>query len=73
MKMDPQTIRDAAGLSRAELAQRMGLSDYRAVFRIEKERSDWLLSTIAAYVQAAGGHADLVVRINGQELPFNIA
>jgi hypothetical protein len=72
MRIDLKTIRETAGLSAAEQGSRMGLATYRTVYEIER-RSDWLLSSLATYISAAGGHAELVVRVNDQELRFSVA
>ncbi len=37
-----------------------------------ERRKDFLVSRLAAYVNAAGGTAELVVNVNGQELRFNL-
>ena len=66
-----RAIREAAGLTAAEHAKNMGTADYRNTLLIER-RADWKLSTIAEYLAAMGAHADLVVRVNGQELHAKI-
>ena len=47
-------IRRAAGLTQVELAQRMGVPQ-STIARVESGLTDPRLSTIQAYVQAAGG------------------
>ena len=69
---DLRAIREAAGLSAAEHAKNMGMGEYRSLLRLES-RPDWKLTTIADYLASAGAHADLVVRVNGQELSFKIS
>lgn len=72
--IDLKAVRDAAGLSRAELAERMGMSERSGrvtVAQIEK-RSDWLVSSVAAFIAAAGGAAELTVKVNGKELKFEL-
>ena len=71
-RLSLKRIREIAGLTTAEQARNMGYSSYRNIHDIEK-RLDWHLSTIGAFISAAGGHAELVVRINGEELQFPIA
>lgn len=66
---DIAAIREVAGLSTAELADGMGLSSYNIVGQLER-RKDWLVSTVAAYVAAAGGTATLTVEVNGKTLEF---
>lgn len=53
------TIRQAASLTQTELAETLGVGQ-AAVAKIEK-RQDLLLSTLRAYLAAAGGRARLVV------------
>lgn len=74
MTLDLKAIRAAAGLSQPEIAARIGYSPRSGRFSvIEMEgREDWLLSSIAAYIKGAGGSAELVVNVNGQELRFEI-
>lgn len=71
--INPREIRLAAGLSQAALAERMGMSatGQRTVSQIEA-REDWLLSSLAAYIKAAGGTAELVVNVGDEEIRFNI-
>jgi DNA-binding XRE family transcriptional regulator len=52
-------IRQAANLTQTELAEALGVGQ-AAVAKIER-RQDLLLSTLRAYLAAAGGHARLVV------------
>ncbi len=71
---DLKEIRKAAGMSGTALAAAMGLSPVsgrQQVTQIEA-RDDWLLSRLARYIAAAGGTAELVVRVDGQELIFPI-
>lgn len=72
--MNLKSIRQAAELSQATLAERMGMSSngQRTVSQIEA-REDWLLSSVASYIRAAGGTAELTVTVNGDELRFKIA
>lgn len=72
--IDIRSIRQAAGLSQAAQAERMGMSatGQRTVSQIEA-REDWLLSSLAAYIKAAGGTAELVVNVGDEELKFIIA
>ena len=52
-------VREQANLSQSELAAEMGTSQ-SAVAKIE-HRDDVLLSTLIAYVKAAGARYDIVV------------
>jgi DNA-binding XRE family transcriptional regulator len=62
-------IRRAAALTQIELSQRLGVGQ-GAVSKLENQ-DDWLLSTLAGYIHAAGAQdARLVVRINDQDIEF---
>lgn len=64
-------VRSAANLTQAELASRLGVGQ-AAVSKIERQR-DWLLSTFAAYIRAAGAEqARIVVTISGEEIEFDL-
>ena len=63
------SIRKAADLTQAELAERMGIKQ-AAVSGLEA-REDMLLSTLANYLRAAGAsEARVVVRIAGQQIEY---
>lgn len=68
------TVRETVGISRSELAERLGLSPAsgRVTVAQMEQREDWLLSRIGAYVAALGGTAELVVRVAGEELRFDV-
>lgn len=72
--IDLRKVRNAAGLSQASLAVELGLSQsgQRTVSQIES-RSDWLLSSVAAYIRAAGGTAELLVKVGSEEISFRLA
>jgi DNA-binding XRE family transcriptional regulator len=53
-------LRHAAELTQVELAKKMGVTQ-AAVSRMEQPH-DLLLSTLAAYLEAVGGHATVIVR-----------
>ena len=64
-------VRSAANLTQAELASRLGVGQ-AAVSKIERQR-DWLLSTFASYIRAAGAEqARIVVTIGGDEVEFDL-
>lgn len=63
-------IRRLAGLTQTELAKRWGKGQ-RAVSGIER-RSDWLLSNLSDYLQAAGAHATLSIRIGDEEFTYRL-
>lgn len=61
-------------MTQRAIAEALGFSDrsgHITVAQIEA-RTDWLVSSIAAYVRACGGTAELRVRVSGQELTFNL-
>ena len=59
--VDPRALRLAAGVTQAELAERLGWEQPR-VSRFERQK-DWRLVTLAAYLEALGVHAELVLRL----------
>jgi DNA-binding XRE family transcriptional regulator len=62
-------VRRAAALTQIELSQRLGVGQ-GAISKLENQ-DDWLLSTLAGYIKAAGAQdARLVVTINGQDIEF---
>lgn len=69
--MDIRQIRAAAGLTLQEMADALGMSGRQGVSEIER-RDDWLVSTLASYIRAAGGTAELVVWVNGSRLVINL-
>lgn len=75
MTVDLVAIRNAAGISRAELAQRLGLSPRSGRITVSQieNRDDWLLSSLAAYFKACGAVAELTVKVAGEEFSFPIA
>jgi transcriptional regulator with XRE-family HTH domain len=75
MTVDLKAIREAAGLSRQALADRLGMSPRsgRVTVALTEGRDDWLLSSLSAYFKAAGATAELVVTVAGEEFVFTIA
>src|SRR6184192_1436045 len=67
-------VRIAAGMSQNDIAVALGMSKngQRTVSQIEA-RADWLLSSLAAYIKAAGRTAELVVKVSGEEIRFIVA
>ncbi len=59
-----QDLRRALGKSQVEVARKMGISQ-PSVAQMEK-RTDWMLSTLASYVNALGGRLRLIVELPGQ-------
>jgi hypothetical protein len=72
--IDLGAIRLAANLTQREMAENLGLASKsgRVSAAQMEARKDWLLSRLASYIAAAGGTAELIVRVNGQELSFTI-
>ena len=70
-----ESIREAAGMTPAELGRAWGYRggpEVGSTIRQLERRKDFLVSRLAAYVNAAGGTAEVVVNVNGQELRFNL-
>jgi DNA-binding transcriptional regulator YiaG len=65
-------LRQAAELTQAELAQRMGVTQ-AAISRMEQPH-DLLLSTLNSYLRAIGGHASMIVRFaDGHEAILDLS
>jgi transcriptional regulator with XRE-family HTH domain len=64
--IDLVDIRRAAGLTQVELATAMHTSQGQ-ISRIERQ-SDFLLSTLRAYLTALGAEASLVVSVDGKTI-----
>lgn len=72
-RIDLTEIRNAAGLSPAQVGWNMkykGGAEVATNVKNMEKRTDWLASRLAMFIQACGGEADLVVRVNGEELIF---
>jgi len=69
--MNLAVVRSAANLTQTELARRLGVGQ-AAVSKVERQ-DDWLLSTLAAYIRAAGAQqAKIVVTVNGVDIEFDL-
>lgn len=68
--MNLAMIRKAAQLTQEDLAQRLGKRQ-TAVSKLEHQE-DFLLSTLAGYVRAAGARASIVVTVAGQDIKFDL-
>lgn len=65
--------RKAAGLTQAQVAQRLGVSQAQ-VARIEKQGYDaYTLNTLRRYVEALGDDFTLEIRVRGPKLKENFA
>lgn len=58
------SLRDAAGLSQAEMAKRLGRTQ-AAVSKLEG-RSDFLMSTLLRYIRALKGYVDISINVNNK-------
>ncbi|MGH9129051.1 MAG: helix-turn-helix domain-containing protein [Acidimicrobiales bacterium] len=74
-KVVAEQVREALGelrrvrqITQVELSRAMRRPQ-STVSRIERE-GDMLLSTLAAYVEALGGHLEITATINGQRIPL---
>jgi transcriptional regulator with XRE-family HTH domain len=63
-------IRKAAGRTQAQVSDALGMSQ-GGVSRMERQ-SDWLLSTLTDYLEALDADAELIVRVNGQEITVTL-
>jgi predicted transcriptional regulator len=63
-------IRDLAGLSQGIVADRLGVTQ-PLISKLERHK-DVRLSMLAAYLDAVGAEAELVVRVSGQTLTYPI-
>jgi predicted transcriptional regulator len=61
---DLRTLREAAGVTQAEMAQRTQM-DQSQISRLER-RGDTRLSILKRYVEALGGELNLVATIRGK-------
>lgn len=66
IEADLRALREALGLTQAELAERLGRAQGE-LSRMER-RGDHLVSTLRAYVEALGGELELVARIGDKEV-----
>lgn len=71
--IDLKQMRNLAGMSQADVAEALGLRNGQRTVSQMEARDDWLVSKVAAYVQALGGTAKLTVMVNGEELQYRIA
>lgn len=69
--MSLSVIRTAADMTQLELARNLGVGQ-AAVSKVERQH-DFLLSTLANYVQAAGAQARIIVTVGDQEIEYNLA
>lgn len=65
-----RVVRRLTGLTQVELAANLGVGQAQ-VSKIERQ-TDMLLSTLAAYLEALGVHAELLIEVKGQSLTFSV-
>lgn len=70
-EMNLSVIRTAADMTQLELARNLGVGQ-AAVSKVERQH-DFLLSTLANYVQAAGAQARIIVTVGDQEIEYDLA
>jgi transcriptional regulator with XRE-family HTH domain len=68
--VDLASIRRATGLTQVELAATLGVGQAQ-ISKIERQ-SDMLLSTLAAYLDALGVRAQLVVEVGEQTETYDL-
>lgn len=69
--MNLSLIRTAADMTQVELARNLGVGQ-AAVSKVERQH-DFLLSTLASYVRAAGAQARIVVTVGEQDIEYDLA
>jgi len=71
VEMDLREIRSLAGLTQADMAERVGI-EQSEVSRLER-REDHRLSTLRRYVAAAGGELEVVAIIGNRRVKLRSA
>jgi transcriptional regulator with XRE-family HTH domain len=66
LEMDLRALREAAGLTQGELAQRVEITQSQ-LSKMER-REDHRISTLRRYVQALGGSLEICAVINGRRI-----
>lgn len=66
LEMDLRTLREAAGLTQEELAQRVAVTQSQ-LSKLER-REDFRLSTLRRYVAALGGQLEIVAIVDGKRI-----
>lgn len=66
MEMDLRALREAAGLTQEELAQRVAVTQSE-LSKLER-REDYRLSTLRRYVNALGGQLEIVAVVDGKRI-----
>ncbi|RLT40402.1 MAG: XRE family transcriptional regulator [Chloroflexi bacterium] len=66
LEMDLRSLREAAGLTQEELAQRVAITQSQ-LSKLER-REDFRLSTLRRYVTALGGQLEIVAVVDGKRI-----
>ena len=66
LEMDLRALREAAGLTQEELAQRVAITQSQ-LSKLER-REDHRISTIRRYVAALGGELEIVAVVDGKRI-----
>lgn len=66
LEMDLRALREAAGLTQEELAQRVAMTQSQ-LSKLER-REDYRLSTLRRYVTALGGQLEIVAVVDGKRI-----
>lgn len=66
LEMDLRALREAAGLTQEELAQRVAITQSQ-LSKLER-REDFRLSTLRRYVTALGGQLEIVAIVDGKRI-----
>ncbi len=66
LEMDLRALREAAGLTQEELAQRVAITQSQ-LSKLER-REDFRLSTLRRYVAALGGQLEIVAVVDGKRI-----
>lgn len=66
LEMDLRALREAAGLTQEELAQRVAITQSQ-LSKLER-REDYRLSTLRRYVAALGGQLEIVAVVDGKRI-----
>jgi DNA-binding transcriptional regulator YiaG len=66
LEMDLRALREAAGLTQEELAQRVAVTQSQ-LSKLER-REDFRLSTLRRYVAALGGQLEIIAVVDGKRI-----
>ena len=69
LQMDLRALREAAGLTQGELAQRVEITQSQ-LSKMER-REDHRISTLRRYVEALGGNLEICAVINGKRVKLS--